>query len=124
MAAYNWVVFPGTCPVCGEVSSMRAQCHVAASFEGDARGRFCGKKYTLGQPMDWWAREHPFFSQWRDPGAFIPDLDAPEHVEEACNVNCVPCGAQLYAIIAFEVNVPVELNELGLESLWPARYFR
>lgn len=124
MAAYNDVLFEGTCPSCGQVSLMRAQCHVASSFDGDDRGRFCLKEYALGQPMDWWPREHRSFEKWKDADVHIPDLSDPDHVEEDCLLICERCGADLYAVIAFEVNVPVEVREVGLESQGSARYRR
>ncbi|NMO17020.1 hypothetical protein HPC49_14435 [Pyxidicoccus fallax] len=124
VAAYNWVVFQATCPVCGRAARMRAQAHVASSFDGDERGRFAHREYAVGQPFHWWPESHRAFSAWRDADVVTPDLGDPDSVEEACYTECSECQAELYAVVAFRVNVPVSIKEVGPESAWPVRYPR
>jgi hypothetical protein len=124
MAAYNWVVFQATCPVCGRHARVRAQTHVASSFDGDERGRFADREYEIGQALYWWPRTHRAFDTWRDAGIVTPDLSEPDRVEDACYARCSGCHAELFAVIVFHVNVPVAVKELGPESAWPARHPR
>jgi hypothetical protein len=51
MGAFNWIVFEGQCPCCSSVGSLRAQTHIAASYDALGGERFHDKEYRLNEPM-------------------------------------------------------------------------
>src|SRR5690606_35681892 len=88
MSAYNWIIFEGHCPVCNTEGTIRAQTHVASSYDGDASGRFHELEYRIGQAMRWWDRDDPRFEDWPADREFSkPDANAGRE-EEACYATC------------------------------------
>jgi hypothetical protein len=120
MAAFNWIEFAGHCPICGPNATIRAQCHLASSFNGDDCGRFCHAVYRLGERMRWWLPSDPRFSEWTK-GA--PDM-SDGVVEECCYSDCGRCAAKLYAVIRFRELSPEQVVALGKEDEWPASHPR
>ena len=122
MAAFNWIEFQATCPACSRECVVRAQCHVASSYDGDDAGRFHDRSYGLMQAMRWWPPSDPRWSGWREGGHAIDE--AGDGAVECCYANCGRCGADLFAIIRFASRVPREWIRLGLEEDWPADFSR
>lgn len=120
MSAFNWIEFKGVCPLCSKITVILAQSHVAASFEGDTRGRFCGHTYRLGQEMLWWQEGHPERDFWGDGDQ---EISVEEHaVRECCYAECVPNHHKLYAVTEFANLRPTKVIEIGREDDWPASY--
>ena len=120
MGAYNWVRFDARCPQCGEQARMRAQCHVASSYDADRDGRFFDIDYAVGQRMRWWSPDDPRHSSWR-AGAQIEDT-LRDRAVECCHASCLRCQAALYATIEFESATAMAVADLGLEADWPADF--
>jgi len=120
MAAYNLIVVRAPCPSCKRPSEIRCQTHVASSFDGDERGRFCARTYTLGETMAWWGPGDPRFEQWCD-GA-LPTT--PPLYEEACYSTCASCQADLCVVIEFRNVVPTRVVGVTTEQNWPAGHLR
>ena len=121
MAAYNWIEIESLCPVCRRQAVIRAQAHIAASFDGDDSGRFCDRTYRLGQRMPWFARSHRNYADWQlDPDSPAEESDA----REACYSECTACGAELFVVIQFREFVPSKVLALGPEDEWPDAYPR
>jgi hypothetical protein len=118
MAAYNWIEFYGQCPSCATDSQIRAQVHIAASYNGDASGRFHNRVFGLGDPMAWWPTHDTRFGTWSanaHPG-HLP------HVREACYSNCLTCTAELCVVLVFS---PIQARSvIGIwpEADWPNGY--
>ncbi|HVB17548.1 MAG TPA: hypothetical protein VNF04_13510 [Stellaceae bacterium] len=122
MAAFNWVRFDAVCPVCRERASIRAQLHVAAAFEGDARGRFCNRTYRLGEKLRWWDPAHKDFGDWKiggEPGGVLAGT-----VLECCYAYCMRCARELYAVIEISDLMITKIVEIGPEASWPSVYAR
>lgn len=123
MSAYNYIVIDDACPVCQHRGSIKAQAHVAASFDGDAKGRFCGAEYRIGETMRWWARDDPRYSGWKAMGRIYPfehdDVD-----EEACLGTCSNCRSVLVVLIHFEAVTPTKVMLVATENEWPEGYLR
>jgi hypothetical protein len=118
VAAFNNIAIEATCPACGLQARIDCQTHVASSFKGDSRGRFCMRTYRLGEPMAWWPREHPEFASWRVPS----ENEGAEYCEEACDAQCTACNATLCVLIRFKENVPLEVVDIGREAAWPSTH--
>jgi hypothetical protein len=123
VGAYNWIVVDATCPACARDVSLRCQTHVASSFDGDARGRFCHRDYRLGEPMAWWPPDSERYSDWRVNGRTDGDMSDTED-EEACYASCPLCAAKLFVALDFRGPRAERIVVLGLESDWPERYVR
>jgi hypothetical protein len=116
MAAFNWIVFGHTCPNCGCEANIKAQCHVASSFDGDDSGRFCDREYRLGERMRWWDEYDGRYASWKaDPG-IVPDASASKRILECCYARCSSCHAELFAVIAFHDITAVDVQQVGLEG--------
>jgi hypothetical protein len=120
MSAFNWIEFRGVCQVCRKDTGIRAQTHIAASFNGDSRGRFRGRTYSLGQEMLWWQEGHPERDSWGD-GRQLISAEA-NTIRECCYAVCVPNDHKLYAVIEFANLRPVRVLEIGRDEDWPASY--
>lgn len=120
MAAFNWIVCDYNCPKCGTFTSIKAQCHVASSFDGDERGRFCDRVYRLGAEMVWWPKSDSRWNNWTEGGR--PEGD--DSLHECCYAECTNCGTDLYAVIVFLPIKPVSIWEVGLEDDWPPKFKR
>ena len=114
MAAYNWIVFREACPKCGNDALIRAQCHVASSFDGDNTGRFCQREYRLGARMKWWDKSDDRYDTWKTTAGTVRPSPGNEDVVERCDADCPACGAELFALIGFRDITPA--NVLGLEQ--------
>lgn len=122
MAASNRVVFDSKCPKCGTVTSIEAQCHVASSFDGDERGRFCGRVYRLNEEMIWWPKSDARWNKWAEGGE--PEAGTGDSLQECCYAECTNCGAELYSILRFRPIQPISVIEVGLEEQWPFKFQR
>lgn len=116
MAAFNWIIFNRICPNCGVDASMRAQCHVASSFDGQGI-RFCNRTYRLQETMLWWPRDHIKWKEWELGGKSVDDS-----IQECCYAECMNCQANLYAIIGFRLISPASIVQVGLEKDWPSDF--
>ncbi len=118
MGAYNHITIHETCPGCGKESDILIQTHIASSFDGNDIGRFCFRKYSLGEKMAWWTKDHKLHDTWKQDanGNNLPE------VHEACYSTCEICQVDLYAVIVFKNLVPVKILEIGLEENWPDAY--
>jgi hypothetical protein len=111
MGAYNYVVFEDVCPSCGERSRIRAQTHVASSFDGDDRGRFCHKDYQLEETMAWWPKtDSAGWQSWLEGADEVvgDGVGACEH----CYADCEACKAELVVTIDFRDAVPTATRNL------------
>lgn len=106
MGSYNWVVFDGRCPSCGDGAEIRAQVHSFASYDGDADGRRHDRTYRIGDCM-------------KNPEN-APDISAV--TSECCYSDCLRCGAELFCILEFEGCSPIKTLDVGLAADWPAAY--
>ena len=123
MAAFNWINVVAPCPVCGAVTRLRCQTHVASDYAGDASGRFHDREYELGQAMAWWPRETKRFEQWR-AGHWRAEPTARDVDQEACYTSCPNCDASLYVILRFRENVPEQVVAVGKEEDWSEAYLK
>lgn len=122
MGAYNYIVFDAVCPACGVAGAFCAQTHVASSFNGDDRGRFCHRCFELNEPMFWWDRDHPDWSGWI-ARADCASQDGSLAIED-CHTDCEHCDSDFMALICFRDAVPVEQRMLRVfPSGVPARRF-
>ncbi len=122
MGAFNWVAVETTCLDCGENVEIRCQTHIASDYDGDERGRFHDREYRLNEAMFWWPVGHPKFGSWRVDGTLFPMEESPEYDRECCYADCPTCGAELYAVLRFHENRPVELIGTGKVENWPSGY--
>ena len=122
MSAYNWIVFEGRCPACGTAAMLRAQTHVASSYDGDASGRFHDSEYRLGESMKWWARDDPRFADWPADREFSKPEANNQLEEEACYATCPNCKASLCVLLRFHENVPETIIAITTEDNWPEGY--
>lgn len=122
MSAFNWIIFEARCPACGESARIRAQTHVASSFDGDEHGRFHDLEYGIGQGMRWWGRDDSRFGDWLPEKAFRKAGDIAAGETEACYATCSQCQATLCALLRFRENVPESVVLLAKEDEWPAGY--
>lgn len=72
--------------------------------------------------MQWWPTGHPEFEQWRVDGCVTPCEDDPLFDRECCYSNCLSCGIQLYVVIRFKQNLPLEVLLVSQE--WPENYYQ
>jgi len=122
MSAYNWIIVEGRCPTCGTETTMRAQTHVASSYDGDASGRFHESEYRVGQAMRWWKRDDPRFQEWpADRELSRPEAND-EREEEACYATCSNCNASLCVVLRFHENLAEAVVSISTEENWPAGY--
>jgi hypothetical protein len=120
MGAFNWVTFESTCPACGTKTRIRAQTHIAASYDGDSSGRFHDRPYGLDVVMAWWRRGDRRFDSWTDsadPG-HLPSI------REACYSDCQDCKADLCAVLEFQDLRATRVVLISLEAAWPEGYLR
>lgn len=120
MSAFNWLEFEDVCPICGRMSIIRAQFHVAASFDGDDRRRFSGVTYQIRQELHWW-RDEGRKALWLEKGVPIPGQT--NAVRECCYASCVS-GHKLYTVVEFRDLRPEKVIDIGPEENWPSNYSR
>ncbi|OQY44009.1 MAG: hypothetical protein DRR08_32125 [Candidatus Parabeggiatoa sp. nov. 2] len=116
MGAYNWILITHRCPNCSEQVDIRCQTHIASSYQGTTK-RFHNEIYRLGEKLRWWPTGHPDFEQWRVNGCVSPCEDDPLFDRECCYSECLSCGAELYIVIRFKQNLPLEVLLVSKE--WP-----
>ena len=116
MGAYNYIFFDAVCPACGVAGACCAQTHVASSFNGDDRGRFCHRYFELNEPMRWWDRDDPNWVDWID-GADCASRDGVLAIEY-CYTDCAHCDADLKAVICFRDAVAIEYRMLRVIPKW------
>jgi len=120
VSAFNYVEAKCKCPACKTETTLRAQVHVAASFDGNEQGRFSGKTYRLGEPMAWWLAEDPRHMTWSEGS----DPTHKPHIGEACYAECLGCHAELCAIVEFQDLKAARVALVSLASEWPVGYLR
>ncbi len=120
MAAFNWIVFDALCPFCSSISLIKAQCHVASTFEGDALGRFCNKTYRLNEDMLWWKQGNSRWPEWIAGGQSV--RESMHLIDECCYANCTACNAEMFVVITFEAIRPINIRQIGLEKNWPSDF--
>ncbi len=122
MAAFNWVEVRIKCPVCSEATLIRAQVHIAASFDGNSEGRFCNSIYSIGDKMRWWDECDARFNDWMLGSESV--FNGAGSATECCYASCSAHNDRLYAIVEV-VKLRVHgILELGPEILWPIKYSR
>lgn len=127
MGAYNWIEIEAECPVCKQTGLLRAQTHVASDFDGDARGRFCHRVFSVGDRMFWWDERDPKYkdwkrSNWSDYKTMLKEYDR-DASTECCHTTCTVCGSRdLFAIVHFQSLVVSKVLAVGLDSNRP-EYF-
>jgi hypothetical protein len=121
MSAFNWIEFDGVCPLCNKQRRIRAQTHLASSYDGDERGRFCDVTYHLGEEMHWW-NDFPRRDTWYEcePVHVMGNGD----IREACYAKCIALDHELFAILEFNNFTPRKVIEIGPEAEWPAGYLK
>jgi hypothetical protein len=124
MGAFNWIVLTDKCPNCKKIAKIKCQTHVASSFDGDSTGAFRNREYEIGDIMRWWSKEDARFNEWRVNGKKVNNRPETKDDFECCYAICSNCDAELYALIRFEENKPVELLDVGLEESWPEEYYK
>jgi hypothetical protein len=120
MAAFNWIEFEEKCPVCLVMTCIRAQSHIAASFEGDNHGRFCQQTYRVGEKMRWLGDGNNNYNKWMTTGAGVVRQEGA--VFECCYANCIANGDRLYAVVKVENLIIGKIVEMGPEDDWPVLY--
>jgi hypothetical protein len=120
MAAFNWIEMTTRCPVCSETTLVRAQLHIAASFDGDEVGRFCDVSYSVGDKMRWWQGDHPHFHDWM----LIGEQTDTNTVRECCYACCSAAGDRLYLIVEVSDLLIRQIVEVGSEDAWPAKFLK
>lgn len=120
MGAYNWITFEGTCPACCNEAPIRAQTHVAASYDGDSSGRFHDRTYELDVVMAWWSRDDGRFGRWTENA----DLRHLPSIREACYSACQDCKADLCTVLEFLDLRATRVVLISLEAAWPESYSR
>jgi hypothetical protein len=120
VAAFNWVEFESQCPVCSQNTKIRVQCHIAASFEGDDRGRFCRKNYRVGEKLHWWHSNHENYRKWGIGGQSTGGN--PRSVLECCYASCVASGDKLYVVLEITDLEIRKVHEIGPDQDWPVAY--
>jgi len=85
--------------------------------------RFLHNEYRLGEPMQWWAKDHPWYSEWRIQSRKSEEPDVAFN-EEACYSTCTACGAELCVVIRFHECVPEEVLQISRQKDWPAGYLK
>ena len=120
MAAFNYIETEGRCPACHTRSIVRAQTHVASSFDGDSSGRFCDRTYKLGDEMAWWPPADGRCEEWH----FDADPHARPAVREACYATCTHCRAELCMVLEFQALRPTQVISITHEEDWPSGYLR
>lgn len=124
MSAYNWIIVEGRCPACKTKTTIRAQTHVASSYDGDASGRFHESEYQIGETMRWWDRDDSRFEKWpADRELSQPEVKSGRE-EEACYATCSNCNASLCVVLRFHENVPEALVSISTEENWPDSFPR
>ena len=122
MAAFNWVLVSARCPACSEQTMIRAQTHIASSYDGDAHGRFSERAYKLGESMLWWPPTDARFDDWKEDG--LPSADGSGDIEEACYAACDTCAADLCAVLRFRDVTPIKCVAVSTAKQWPAGFPR
>ncbi len=120
MSAYNWIESEGACPECRVRAIVRAQTHIASSFDGDSTGRFFDRTYPLGGEMAWWPKGDRRYLEWDERA----DPQSRPAVREACYAECRKCGANLCVVVEFEEIRPARIVSISLEQDWPVGYLR
>lgn len=114
MAAYNHLHFTSPCPHCGGDSSISVQLHFAASFDGDASGRFCMRHLRLGERLPRFSPRDPRFQrELQDAGARrLGEGD----FEEECLGECKACRGEIVALVRITNFIPVRVDGLRADS--------
>lgn len=121
MGAFNDILVPDPCPVCG-AGMHSCQTYVAASFSGDENGRFCDGLYAIGERMRWWPESDARYPEWRE-GSFKARDTLPENTDlDAGYTQCPGCNTWLYVIIRFVDCTPVAIEGIGPEAEWPPAF--
>lgn len=118
MAAFNNVDVEIVCPACSRQAKATFQLHLAASFGGDERSRFCHINYKVGDILRWWNLDHPRYKPWLTEDGIAFD----EGYAECCYGDCSNCKADLYAIVVVKDLLIESIAEIGLERNWPAGF--
>lgn len=110
MGAYNWLKFEARCPACGRIAELRAQIHVAASYNGDETGRFFGRTFQLGERMPWFPHDHKkYLKEWDASDGVLTPLGSGH--EESC-AYCLSCESELIVTVEFNNLVPIGVSKL------------
>lgn len=121
MAAFNWIIFDNRCPVCSEMTKIRAQTHVASTFEGDEQGRYCNMTYRPKDKMRWWDKGDERYANWTLGGNRVIG-DTSDDIRECCYAICSNRNDRLYAIVKFSNLTVEDILEIGPEERWPTDY--
>jgi hypothetical protein len=105
------------CPVCCQLTVIKAQAHVGASFENDGSGRFCHATYRIGEQLRWWRPDRQGYQLWKTAGHELHG--EPGIVRECSYAACAANDDKLYAIIEFSELHIHRLVEIGAEADWP-----
>lgn len=119
MSAYNWIDINRNCPSCHSDAHIKCQAHYFSDYSGDDSGRFHDRNYRLGQAMSWWNQSDPKYLSFLE-GESNPDGMKVNRLIECCYSTCMSCDADLYVAIAFLVNTPEKILDVGLIADWPA----
>lgn len=122
MGAFNTIKIIHSCPFCKKNTEIVCQTHMASSFDGDYEGRFCHTTYNLGEPMRWWDKKNPLYTNWKE-GNFIRRQDLPDNADiESCYSNCSICMQEMYVVILFIDVVPITVIDIGTITRWPVLF--
>jgi hypothetical protein len=124
MSAYNWILIDRTCPVCKHFAEIKCQTHAASDYNGDTRGRFHDREYHIGEEMNWWSKSDHRFNNWKVNGMIKPNETNSEIDQECCYSECLNCKSNLYVVIRFKLNCPIEILDIGKEQEWPINYYK
>lgn len=105
MAAFNYIVFDLLCPVCGHVSEVRSQVHVAADYYGDTSGRFSEREYRLGETMAWFHDD-----KRHDDWCGFGDRNHNGVLYEATSAVCANCKTRLEVDVEFGYLVAIRVT--------------
>jgi hypothetical protein len=120
MGPFNWIDVTAACPACGSNATLRAQTHIASSYDGDSTGRFHERTYRLGETMAWFERSDVRRASWTDAA----DPAYLMVVREACYGACSSCGVELCIVLEFENAAPTSVVTITRVTDWPTGYLR
>lgn len=121
MSARNWILSRQKCPACDQITTVKSQLHIAASFDGDESGRFCNREYYLGDRISWFNGPDSRQKHWEAGNKKEPDL--PGLDTECCYSSCSACHFEGYVIITLEQLKLVSITAIAHLDNWPDSYY-
>src|SRR6218665_807698 len=120
MGAYNWILSRQKCPACHQITTIKSQLHIAASFDGDESGRFCNREYYLGETMSWF--KGPGTPRNCETGN-KKEPELPGTDTECCYSSCSNCNFEGYVIVSLKQLKLISITAIEQLDNWPDEYY-